>query len=228
MGLGTRVRPTIIASMITAIGDVMRRAYEQGWITTRDGNCSLRRREGEWLYVTPSGWRKTIIHPEHMVKLKFGPDMVLDVPEGANPSGEIHMHWLIQRAGRSTRAVLHLHPTFTTAAMYRGFDLQQVARQFPEIFRYTRVGPTVAAIAATTRELGDATAAALGVDEAGRVASDIVGQAQHGVCAVASDPWAAYEHVERLEHICQMVLHSGVRPEDVEERTRLESGAPGA
>ena len=43
--------------------------------------------------------------------------------------------------------------------MYRGFDLQQVARQFPEIFRYTRVGPTVAAIPATTRELGDATAA---------------------------------------------------------------------
>jgi L-fuculose-phosphate aldolase len=207
--------------MITAIGNVMRRAYELGWITTRDGNCSLRRRDSKWLYVTPSGWRKTIVHPEHMVKLEFGPDQVLDVPEGSNPSAELHMHWLLQRQPRATRAVLHLHPTFTVAAMYRGFDLQQVARHFPEIFRYTRVGSTVAAIPATTRELGDATAAAFGIDGDGKIASDIVGQMQHGVCAIGADPWSAYEHVERLEHICQMVLHSGVRPEDVEERTRL-------
>ena len=27
-----------------AIGDVMRKAYKQGWITTRDGNISLRHR----------------------------------------------------------------------------------------------------------------------------------------------------------------------------------------
>ncbi len=51
--------------MITAMGDVMRRAYEKGWITTRDGNVSLRRSGSDIMYVTPSGWRKTIIHPEH-------------------------------------------------------------------------------------------------------------------------------------------------------------------
>jgi ribulose-5-phosphate 4-epimerase/fuculose-1-phosphate aldolase len=39
---------------------------------------------------------------------------------------------------------------------------------------------------------------------------DIVGQANHGVCAVAMDPWAAYEHIERLDHICEIVLKSGV------------------
>jgi ribulose-5-phosphate 4-epimerase/fuculose-1-phosphate aldolase len=27
--------------------------------------------------------------------------------------------------------------------------------------------------------------------------------------AVGRDPWSAYEHIERLEHICQMVLASG-------------------
>ena len=30
------------------------------------------------------------------------------------------------------------------------------------------------------------------------------------MCAVATDPWAAYEHIERLNHICEMVLKSGV------------------
>lgn len=200
----------------------MRRCYELGWITTRDGNCSLRRTGSKFLYITPSGWRKTIIHPEHVIKLRFAEDGQLTVPKGANPSAELHMHWLLQRKARSVRAVLHLHPTSTVAAIYRGFDLQLIAHQFPEIFRYTRVGPTVPAIMATTAELGEATAQAFEVDADGALAFDIVGQAQHGVCAVAADPWAAYEHVERLEHICEMVLRSGVTPQEVAARVELD------
>ena len=41
---------------------------------------------------------------------------------------------------------------------------------------------------------------------------DIVGQAAHGVCAVGANPWDAYEHIERLEHICEIVLRSGRKP----------------
>jgi hypothetical protein len=29
---------------------------------------------------------------------------------------------------------------------------------------------------------------------------------------MASDPWSAYEHIERLDHICEIVLKSGVSP----------------
>ena len=36
------------------MGDVMREAYKRGWITTRDGNCSLRRSGTDILYITPS------------------------------------------------------------------------------------------------------------------------------------------------------------------------------
>ena len=32
---------------------------------------------------------------------------------------------------------------------------------------------------------------------------------QHGVCAVGKHPWDAFEHIERLEHICQIALASG-------------------
>ena len=48
------------------------------------------------------------------------------------------------------------------------------------------------------------------------------GRPRHGVVAVASDPWRAFEHIERLEHICQMVLASGVRP----SQTRLPDTQP--
>ena len=29
--------------MLTAMGDVMREAYKRGWITTRDGNISVKK-----------------------------------------------------------------------------------------------------------------------------------------------------------------------------------------
>jgi L-fuculose-phosphate aldolase len=205
--------------MLTAIGDVMRRCYERGWITTRDGNCSLRRGDDDRLYITPSGFRKTIIHPEHVVRLRFGADGQLEIPDGARPSGELHMHYLLQRDARKTRAVLHVHPTHVVAALYRGFDLQAMAWEFPEIFRYTRVGPSVSAIPAITRELGQATAAAFEARD-GELDCDIVGQDQHGTCSVAADPWSAYEHVERLDHVCEIVLASGVSPSELLERSR--------
>lgn len=198
--------------MLTAMGDVMREAYKRGWITTRDGNISVMMTERDILYITPSGWRKTIIHPEHLIRIKTNGD-VLGLKEGMNPSGELDMHWLLQKDYPKTRAVVHLHPTYTIAAMLRGFDLIHIASHFPELSRYTRVGQTVPILPVTSPELAEATANAFRVDKNGKVAADIVGQKAHGVCAVAKNPWDAFEHIERLEHICQIVLLSGVTPE---------------
>ncbi len=201
--------------MLTAIGDVMRRCYERGWITTRDGNISMRKRGGRYLYITPSGWRKTIIHPEHIVRLEIGPDPVSGllmpkVNEQQKPSGELWMHWNLQRDSKRTRTVVHVHATHVVAAIYAGISLQAISAEFPEISRYTRVGSTVPAFEALSRELADATSECLGLRDDGTTAFDIVGQSNHGVCAVAIDPWAAYEHIERLDHICEIVLKSGV------------------
>ena len=198
--------------MLTAVGDVMRRAYDKGWITTRDGNISLRRKDSDTLYITPSGWRKTIIHPEHVVRLKMGEDCELTIPDGVTPSGELEMHRLLQIENTATRAVVHLHPTHIVAAMFAGWDLQRLAISFPEVSRYTRVGPSVPVLPATSKDLAEATYNAM-TDLMGNRIYDVVGQAAHGVCAVAKDPWAAYEHIERLDHICEIVLKSGVRPE---------------
>lgn len=201
--------------MLTAIGDVMRRCYERGWITTRDGNISMKKREGRYLYITPSGWRKTIVHPEHVVRLEIisDPETGLRVPkvnEQQKPSGELWMHWNLQRDSKRTRTVVHVHATHVVAAIYAGIDLQAISAEFPEISRYTRVGRTVPAFPALSRELANATSECFGLQGDGVIAFDIVGQANHGVCAVAMDPWAAYEHIERLDHICEIVLKSGV------------------
>jgi L-fuculose-phosphate aldolase len=94
--------------------------------------------------------------------------------------------------------------------MYAGIDLQAMSAEFPEISRYTRVGRTVPVLPALSRDLADVTAECLGLGKDGALEFDIVGQANHGVCAVAMDPWGAYEHIERLDHICEIVLKSGV------------------
>lgn len=206
--------------MITAMGDVMRRAYEKGWITTRDGNVSLQRHGSDIMYITPSGWRKTIIHPEHMIKCRIQPNN-LDEPVyvindlTAKPSGELHMHYLIQKDYKGTRAVVHLHPTNIIAAIYAGWDLQSLASEFPEVSRYTRVGPSVPVLPVTSEILATSTFEAM-TDFKNTKTSilkfDIVGQANHGVCAVGPNPWDAYEHIERLEHICEIALRSGMKP----------------
>jgi len=197
--------------MITAMGDVMRRAYERGWITTRDGNVSVKRSGSDIFYITPSGWRKTIIHPEHMIKVELTPAGLTILDNHAKPSGELSMHAKLLRFRKYTTSVVHLHPTNIIAAMYAGVDLQTLAAEFPEVSRYTKVGPSVPVLPVTSHELAEATHEAFTQFKTvgtNKLKYDIVGQKNHGVCAIGKNPWDAFEHIERLEHICEIFLKS--------------------
>ena len=201
--------------MITALCEVMLRCYEKGWITTRDGNASVRRAGSKCVYITPSGIRKNTVRVEDLIKMKIDKGELI-IPSGMKPSGELHMHWNIQKVATKTTAVLHVHPTHVVAAMYAGWDLQAIAHHFPELSRYTSVAPNVPVLPVTSKILGDVTyehLIGLGYPPPpnGKM-FDIVGQDRHGICAVASDPWSAYEHVERLDHVCEIVLKSGIKP----------------
>ena len=199
--------------MITAIGDVMRESYKRGWITTRDGNCSVRKANDTKIYITPTAVRKNLIYPEFIEKIEIKNNkLVLNADK--KPSGELEMHWQLLKDAKSTRCVLHVHPTNIIAAMYAGWDLKKVSAHFPEVHRYTRVGSNVPILPAVSQELADATSNAFVITEA-NTAYDVVGQANHGACAVASNPWDAFEHIERLEHICQIIMTSGVRPSNM-------------
>jgi ribulose-5-phosphate 4-epimerase/fuculose-1-phosphate aldolase len=205
--------------MITAIGDVMRECYKRGWITTRDGNCSVRKSGSDKIYITPSAVRKNLIYPEFIQSLSILEDGTLATPKAENPSGELEMHWQLLKDAPKTRCVLHVHSTNIVAAMYAGWDLKSMSDQFPEIYRYTCVGPNVPVLPAVSQALADSTSQALGLCD-GKLEYDVVGQGNHGVCAVGKNPWHAFEHIERLEHICQIVLNSGVRPSIVNTMSR--------
>ena len=211
--------------MLDTICDVLKESYERKWISSRDGNASFRRQNEDYLYVTPSGVRKQHLHSEMLIKLnvtkdnnnKYGIVYTRDNTDdeqnkliGLKPTGELIMHLLLQKNSNDNRVVLHLHPTYIIAAMYAGIDLQNISTVFPEINRYTRVGPMVPEIPPISEELALHTIKAFELnDETGEVKYDIVGLKQHGVVIIAKDAWTAFEHCERLEHICQIVLASG-------------------
>lgn len=210
--------------MLDTICDVMKAAYDKNWISTRDGNASFRRRNENFLYVTPSGVRKYHMNAEMLIKLKldsnpeakFGVDITRVTDEyqekiiGLKPTGELPLHILLQKNLPENRVILHLHPTYIIAAMYAGLDLQQIASQFPEINRYTRVGPTVPIVPPISEELAYSAIKAFNLNaETGEIDSDIIGLEQHGIIVVAKDAWSALEHVERVESICQIVLAAG-------------------
>ena len=197
--------------MITAMGDVMREAYKRNWITTRDGNCAVRIKGSDTIYFTPSGVRKTLICPEMIIRMTLGEELNFHSSMNLQATGEWDMHYRILKDAKANTSSVHLHPPNIVAAMYAGWGLDEMIKPFPEVFRYTRVGHNVAAWQALSKELAQHTAQNLGIENGIRK-YDIVGQKNHGVTAVGKNPWEAFEHIERVEHICQIVLASGVQP----------------
>ena len=136
-----------------------------------------------------------------------------DISANLEPSGELPLHLGLQRKmgqhRNEVRVVVHLHPTYCIAAMHAGIDLSTVSAAFPELNRYTRVAPNVGDVRPISQALADQCHKQLQLDNEGNIAYDIVGIKGHGVVAIDTSPWRAYEHIERLEHICRIVLASG-------------------
>jgi L-fuculose-phosphate aldolase len=205
--------------MLETICDVMMDAYKRNWITSRDGNVSIRHHDRDHFYITPSGVRKQTLQPDQFKKIRIVGSMLweeqsyTDISANLKPSGELPLHLGLQRKmgqhRNEVRVVVHLHPTYCIAAMHAGVDLSTVSAAFPELNRYTRVAPNVGDVAPISQELADQCHTMLQLDNEGNIAYDIVGIKGHGVVAIDTSPWRAYEHIERLEHICKIVLASG-------------------
>jgi len=209
--------------MLETICEVLEDAYKRNWITSRDGNVSIRHHDRDHFYITPSGVRKQTLQPDQFKKIGIMYQPVerwnwteldyTDISKNLRPSGEIPLHFGLQkRMGQHSgdvRVVVHVHPTYCIAAMHAGIDLSTISTAFPELNRYTRVAPNVGDVAPISQELADRCHENLQLDQDGNIAYDIVGIKGHGVVAIDTSPWRAYEHIERLEHICKIVLASG-------------------
>ena len=205
--------------MLETICDTLVEAYRRNWITSRDGNVSIRHHDRDHFYITPSGVRKQTMQPDQFKKIKIVSNLVWreepysDISASLKPSGEIPLHFGLQKNmgqhSADVRVVVHLHPTYCVAAMHAGIDLSSIVNDFPELSRYTKVAKNVGDVPPISQELADRCHENLWLRKDGTVGFDIVGIKGHGVVAIDTSPWRAFEHIERLEHICQIVLASG-------------------
>jgi L-fuculose-phosphate aldolase len=214
--------------MLETICDTLVEAYRRNWITSRDGNVCIRHHDRDHFYITPSGVRKQTMQPDQFKKIKivdvisavppflekgWEEEPYSDISAKLTPSGEIPLHFGLQRNmgqhSNDVRVVVHLHPTYCVAAMHAGIELGAIAKQFPELSRYTKVAFNVGDVPPISQELADRCHENLWLQKDGTINFDIVGIKGHGVVAIDTSPWRAFEHIERLEHICQIVLASG-------------------
>jgi len=212
--------------MLETICDIMVDAYKRNWITSRDGNVSIRHNDRNHFYITPSGVRKQTLQPDQFKKIgiekgyygqppstHYSHNVMeySDISKNLVPSGELPLHFGLQKemGKRDVRVVVHVHPTYCIAAMHAGIDLSSISKAFPELNRYTKVAPNVGDVRPISQELADRCHENLHLDGYGNIDYDIVGIKGHGVLAIDTSPWRAFEHIERLEHICQIVLASG-------------------
>lgn len=210
--------------MLETICQTLLEGYNRNWATSRDANVSIRHHGRPHFYITPSGVRKQTLQPDQFKKISIVHDMFedeytwetlkyTDISANLIPSGEMPLHFNLQKKISDTevRVVTHLHPTYTVAAMHAGIELSELVHSFPELRRYTSVAKNVGEVAPISEELGRACCDSLGLNSAGDITYNIVGIKGHGVVSVDSSPWRAFEHIERLEHICKIVLVSGVK-----------------
>jgi len=55
--------------MLETICEVLEDAYKRNWITSRDGNVSIRHHDRDHFYITPSGVRKQTLQPDQFKKI---------------------------------------------------------------------------------------------------------------------------------------------------------------
>src|SRR5210317_406657 len=89
-------------------------AYGRNWITSRDGNVSIRHHDRDHFYITPSGIRKQTMQPELFKKIKINKSLnsgmgsldylyaweemsYTDISANLKPSGEIPLHFGLQK-----------------------------------------------------------------------------------------------------------------------------------
>jgi L-fuculose-phosphate aldolase len=196
------------------IVEVCRAVYQRGWIAATDGNVSVRLGPDRVL-ATPTGIHKGKMSEGDLLVV----DMRGEVVRGSRrPSSELRMHLAAYEERPDVRAVVHAHPTNCIAFSLAGVSLAQCL--LPEIvFTFGSI-PTTAYTTPTTEEVPDEIRTWLRDFDA--MILD-----RHGSLTVGADVHAAYDKLERMEHVAEITFRARqlgpLRPLSPEQIARLQA-----
>lgn len=198
------------AMIAHGIIEAFRNAYKKGYITSFDGNaCFVDETGANEYFVTASAIKKDSLSYEHFIKVDDKSTPL--TPTHRIPSIETQAHINALKATNKLVSV-HFHPP-KTLALYEKADrleiedvaLAQYLNQWAELSRYTKISDfSLPAYVPGSHSLHE------GIGDLFSLNSpDIVVMLRHGVFSVGHSLDEALGHIERLEHISQIVLDSG-------------------
>ena len=175
--------------------EVIRRVYARGWIAATDGNVSVLLSPDRVL-ATPTGINKGSMTEDDLIVVDRKGTRVSGTRA---PSSELRMHLAAYDERPDVRAVVHAHPTNCIAFSLAGVSLAQCL--LPEIvFTFGSI-PTTAYTTPTTEEVPR---------EIRRWVRDFDAMIldRHGSLTVGSDVFAAYDKLERMEHVAEITFRA--------------------
>jgi L-fuculose-phosphate aldolase len=116
-----------IARLREDLCEVGRRVYEKGWVSSRDGNFSIRLGEDRFL-VTPTGVSKGFMTPDTMVLVNLEGE---PLEGGGKASSEWKLHRKAYEMRSDVGSVVHTHAPHSTAFAVAGLALDRCI--FPEL-----------------------------------------------------------------------------------------------
>ena len=183
----------LLKKLITETGY---RAWLKGFLAGTEGNISVKLKSGDIL-ATPSGVNKGFLKPEMIIQIS--PEGNVIKKNKFNCSSEIKMHLMVYRERPDIKAVIHCHSTFATTFALLGKDLDELyLAESVTLLGRIRVAPFSLP---STEELAQRLIPF--VKE-----SDIVLMERHGVLVLGEDIISAYNRLENLEHVLNIITLS--------------------
>jgi len=181
-------------SLLGEVCDVCRRLHGRNLLAGADGNVSVRLEDGT-IAITPSGVAKN--------RMAIG-DLALLDPGGAvlrgRPSTERLMHLAVYRACPEARAVVHAHPPTAIALSLARPDWTALPGDvLPEVVLACGEVPLVPYARPGTGAMGDVLLPFLPERR-------LMILSRHGALAWGEDLEEAYRGLERVEHVCQILM----------------------
>ncbi len=173
--------------------EVGRRLHQRAYISSNDGNLSVRVDEGR-LLTTPKGVSKGFMTPDMLVTTDLDGHKLAGERE---PSSEIQMHLAVYQHRPDVKAVVHAHPPAATGFAVAGIALDRAV--LAEVVTTLGSIPIADYGTPSTHELADAVRKYI-------KAHDGLLLANHGALTVSGDLLSAYYKMETIEHFARISL----------------------
>ncbi len=169
---------------VCEIGKIM---YDKGLVVGVEGNISCRLPSGDIL-ITPAGVCKGVLKPQQLTIVKIDGKSEVN---GSKPSSEYRIHLVAYKLRGEINAIVHAHPSYTTAFAIAGMDIEgEVLPEFTATFGEI---PLVPFAEPGTSKLADNFSSYLGSNHTYLLE-------RHGLVALGNDLWQAFHRLDMAEH----------------------------